>query len=143
MTATSHTEAKPDQQTQAGQQVDARGLPTDPDELRNTARAMLSRLQRIDQDAASAAEPRMAVRWRKEATQGMGQINGRTYSGRGPVYRRRLVDGAGPEVTELVEPGEVQELPQSVAVVLSEAGYVELLSGELAADAAELGDDAA
>jgi hypothetical protein len=123
MTAKTSTKTKPNEQTQAEPQVDTRGLPTDPDELRDAARDMAKRLERIDADAAAAAEPPVSVRWIRDAQQHTGQIDGRTYTGRGPVYRRRpLPDGQ--ELTELVEPGEVQQIPADAARVLAQAGYV-------------------
>jgi hypothetical protein len=67
------------------------------------------------------------VRWVRDAQQHTGQIAGRTYSGRGPVYRRRWTPAG--EVSELVSEGEVQELPEGAAQVLAEAGYVEVSGG--------------
>jgi hypothetical protein len=83
---------------------------------------MAHRLQRIDQQAALAAEPTVTVRWVKDAQQHVGNINGRTYTGRGPMYRRRMTPSG--EVAELVTEGEVQQIPASAARVLHEAGYV-------------------
>jgi hypothetical protein len=81
---------------------------------------MAERLQRID---ATEAEPLVTVRWIKDAQPGMGQINGRTYSGRGPTYRRRRLPD-GNELVELGFPGDVQQLPRGAAQVLEHAGYI-------------------
>jgi hypothetical protein len=100
-------------------------LPDDPDELRDTARAMAERLQRIDDAATAAAEPIVSVRWIKD---GSGQVNDRAYSGKGPVYRRRMTPAG--EVHQLEAEGELQQLPLGAAAVLQAAGYVEGITDE-------------
>jgi hypothetical protein len=85
---------------------------------------MAERLQRIDDAATAAAEPIVSVRWIKD---GSGQVNDRAYSGKGPVYRRRMTPAG--EVHQLVE-GEVQQLPLGAAAVLQAAGYVEGVTHE-------------
>jgi hypothetical protein len=108
--------------------ADPSTLPDDPEQLREVAARMVHQLQRLDQEAAIAAEPTVTVRWVKDAQQHVGQINGRTYTGRGPVYRRRMTPSG--EVRELVRPGEEQQIPASAARVLHEAGYVAIEGDE-------------
>jgi hypothetical protein len=98
-------------------------LPDDPDELRDLARSMAERLQRIDEAAAAAAEPIVSVRWIKD---GSGQVNDEP--GKGPVYRRRMTPAG--EVHQLEAEGELQQLPLGAAAVLQAAGYVEGVTHE-------------
>ena len=73
------------------------------------------------------------VRWVRDAPPEGAVIDGRRYTGKGPL-RQRLGQPATHTSTVAreveLQPGEVAELPRQHAEVLAEAGYVGLVQGE-------------
>jgi hypothetical protein len=75
--------------------------------------------------AEAEPDPTVTVRWIRDIQPPGANVNGRTYTGRGPIYKRRPLPGGG-EATELIYEGDVQQLPADAARVLVEANYVEI-----------------